>query len=74
VRPWKRGFLPAVPTENLILYDERGLLEGPVSVPDLRFFAACPRRDFSVIAKDLLPAHTWDALAKTGGWGGSLGA
>ena len=27
-----------VPTENLILYDERGLLKGPDSVPDLRFF------------------------------------
>ena len=27
-----------VPTENLIPYDERGLLKGPVSVPDLRFF------------------------------------
>ena len=27
-----------VPTENLILYDERGLMKGPVSVPDLRFF------------------------------------
>ena len=25
-----------VPTENLILYDEHGLLKGPVSVPDLR--------------------------------------
>ncbi len=29
-----------VPTENLIQYDQRGLLKGPVSVPDLRFFAA----------------------------------
>jgi hypothetical protein len=55
-----------VPTENLIPYDERRLLKGPVSVPDLRFFAAGTRRDFSVIAKDLLPAHTSDALAKTG--------
>ena len=42
--------------------------EGPVSVPHLRFFAASTRRDFSVIAKDLLPAHTSDALAKTGRW------
>jgi hypothetical protein len=55
-----------VPTENLILYEQRGLLKGPVSVPDLRFFSAGTRRDFGVIAKDLLPAHTWDALAKTG--------
>jgi hypothetical protein len=58
-----------VPTENLILYDERGRLKRPVSAaPDLRFFAAGIRRDFSVIAKDLLPAHTWDALAETGRW------
>jgi hypothetical protein len=28
------------PTENLILYDQRGLLKGPVSVPDLRCFFA----------------------------------
>jgi len=26
-----------VPTENVILYAERGLLKGTVSVPDLRF-------------------------------------
>lgn len=25
-----------VPTENLILHDEHGLLKGPVSVPDVR--------------------------------------
>lgn len=31
-----------VPTENLILYDERGLLKGPVSVPDLRLFVWRP--------------------------------
>ena len=62
-----------VPTENLILYDWCGLLKGPVSVPDpaavLRpvpgaISVSSLRRDFSVIAKDLLPAHTWDALAK----------
>jgi len=57
-----------VPTENLILYDERGLLKGPSRCPICGFFAAGTRRDFSVIAKDLLPAHTWDALAKTGRW------
>jgi hypothetical protein len=56
-----------VPTENLILHDERGLLKVLASVPDLRFFCGrYSRRDFSVIAKDLLPAHTRDALAKTG--------
>ena len=56
-----------MPAENLILYDQRGLLKGPVSVPDLRFFLRpIPGRAFGVIAKDLLPAHTWDALAKTG--------
>ena len=27
-----------LPTENLILYAQRGLLKEPVSVPDLRFF------------------------------------
>jgi hypothetical protein len=63
-----------VPTENLILYDERGLLKGPRSVPDLRSFAAGTRRDFSVIAKDLVPAHIWDALAKTGGEAGWYGS
>jgi hypothetical protein len=36
------------------------------SVPDVRFLAAGTKHYFSVIAKDLLPAHTWDALAKTG--------
>jgi len=41
-----------VPTENLILYDQRGFLKGPVSVPDLGFLAARTRRDFGVIAKD----------------------
>jgi hypothetical protein len=42
-----------VPIENLILYDQRGFLKGPVSVPDRRFFfAAGTRRDFGVIAKD----------------------
>jgi hypothetical protein len=34
-----------VPTENLILHDQLGLLKGPVSMPDLRFFAAGTRRD-----------------------------
>ena len=58
-----------VPAENLILYDQRGLLKGPVSVPDLRFFLRpIPGRAFGVIAKDLLLAHTWEALAKTGSW------
>jgi hypothetical protein len=62
-----------VPTENLILYDERGRLKRPVSTaPDLRFPGI--RRDFRVIAKDLLPAHTWDALARLAGWYGSLGS
>ena len=54
----------AVPTENLILYEQHGLLKGPVSVPDLRFLAAGTRCDFGVIAKDSLAAHTWDALAR----------
>jgi hypothetical protein len=27
-----------MPIENLILYDQRGFLKGPVSVPDRRFF------------------------------------
>jgi hypothetical protein len=58
-----------VPTENLILSNKRRPLKEPVSVPDRRFFFAVgSRRDFSVIAKDLLPAHSWDALAKTGRW------
>ena len=57
-----------VATENRLLYDQRGLLKGPVSVPDLRFSGACASYDFGVIAKDLLRAHTWDALAKTGRW------
>jgi len=56
-----------VPTKRLILYDEwapeRARLNGARSV----FLAAGTRRDFSVIAKDLLLAHTRDALAKTGG-------
>ena len=57
-----------MPTENLILDDQRGLLKEPVSVLDLRFFAAGTRRDFSVIAKDVLSARTRDALAEyTGG-------
>jgi hypothetical protein len=29
-----------VPTENRLLYDQRGLLKGPVSVPDLRLFCS----------------------------------
>jgi hypothetical protein len=45
-------------------------------VSDRRFFSAGTRPDFSVIAKDLVPAHTWDALAKTAGgeagWYGRL--
>ena len=68
-----------MPAENLILYDQRGLLKGPVSVPDLRFFLRpIPGRAFGVIAKDLLPAHTWDAWRRPAdgeaGWYGSLGA
>ena len=55
-----------VPTENLILYDQR--LKGPSRCPICGCFAAGTRRDFGVIAKDLRPAHTWDALAKTGRW------
>jgi hypothetical protein len=51
-----------VPTENLILYDERGRPMRPVStVPDLPFFAAGTMRDFSAIAKDSLSAHSRDA-------------
>jgi hypothetical protein len=34
--------------------------------------AADTKRDSSVVAKDLLPAHTRDALAKTGRWRGRL--
>jgi hypothetical protein len=40
---------------------ERRVLTNPVP----RVFAAY-YGDFSVIAKDLLPAHTWGALPKTG--------
>jgi hypothetical protein len=40
-----------VPTENLILYDQRGFLKGPVSVPDLRFFCGRYQARFGVIAK-----------------------
>ena len=57
-----------VVTENLILYDQRGLLKGSSRCPIGGFFAAGTRRDFGVIAKDLLPAHTWDELAKTRRW------
>ena len=58
-----------VPTENLILYDQRWRPMRPVSTaPDLPFFSAGTRRDFSVIAKDLRLAHTRDALAQTGRW------
>jgi hypothetical protein len=32
------------------------------------FFRAGTRGDFSVIAKDLPPAHTWDTGAETGRW------
>ena len=62
---------------KLIRYDQRGLLKAPVSVADLRLCCGRYQADFGVIAKDLLPAHTWDALATGGGevgWYGSLGA
>jgi hypothetical protein len=57
-----------VPTENLILYDQRGRPMRPVSTaPDLPFFAAGTRvRIQLVIAKDSLSAHTRGASAKTG--------
>ena len=35
-----------VPTEDLILYDQRGLLKGPVSVPDLRLFCGLYQAPF----------------------------
>src|SRR5205807_640917 len=41
-----------VPTENLILYDQRGLLKGPSRCRSAVVFAAGTRRDFGVIAKD----------------------
>src|SRR5450755_4441770 len=45
-----------------------GRLKNPISQrgPICGCFATSLGRDFSVIAKDLLPAHTRDALAKTG--------
>jgi hypothetical protein len=55
-----------MPVENL-LATNAGRLGGRLN-GSLFFFAADIRRDFSVIAKDLLPAHTWGTLAKTGRW------
>ena len=61
-------------TQNLILCEQRmRLKDSSQRRPICGFFAAGTRRDVSVIAKDLLPAHTWDAVAKTG-WYGSLAA
>jgi hypothetical protein len=47
---------------------ERGRLRGPSQRSPICAFLLRTMGDFSVIAKDLLPAHAWDALAKTRQW------
>ncbi len=56
-------------SENLILYDQRGLLKGPVPVPDLRF--VCGRRypgAISVSSLKICCRCILGTLAKTGRW------
>ena len=68
-----------VPTENLILYDERGLLKGPVSVPDLRFFlrpvpGAISVSSLKICCRRILGTRWRRSAGGEAGWYESLGA
>ena len=46
--------------------ESAGAREARLNEARSAFFLRRTMCDFSVIAKDLLPAHAWDALAKVG--------
>ncbi len=68
-----------VPTENVILYAERGLLKGTVSVPDLRFLlrpvpGAISVSSLKICRRRILGTRWRRPASGEAGRGGSLGA
>jgi hypothetical protein len=57
-----------VPTENLILYDQRGLLKRPVSVPDLQFFLRPVPGAISVSSLKICCRRILGTCWRTGRW------